>query len=174
MTTAHQQGRQLNRQVKREKKQEAREGGFTTSLFLKLAAFQKGYPRFSTIGWRDFWEYIESRLTGGGLWKSAEHYQKKGRGGPLTLVYNLSIWRAEPAVMKGENVLDGDGDREGERGDFLEDRKSIQCASKHALAADRFHKESCGKGNVWNMDWTVPWQHKEQTHRLRNIPYFLI
>lgn len=85
---------------------------------------------------------------GGGLWKSAEHYQKKRGGGPLTLAYNLSIWRAEPAVMKGENVLDGDGDREGERGDFLEERKSIQCASKSTLAADRFHKESCGKGNV--------------------------
>lgn len=28
----------------------------------------------------------------------------------LTLVYNLSIWRAEPAVMKGENVLDVDGE----------------------------------------------------------------
>lgn len=41
---------------------------------------------------------------------------KKGVGGTLTLVYNLSIWTAEPAMMRGDNVLDGDGDSEGEGG----------------------------------------------------------
>lgn len=41
---------------------------------------------------------------------------KKTGGGILSiLVYNLSIWRAEPAVMRGENVLDGD-DSEGDGG----------------------------------------------------------
>lgn len=35
------------------------------------------------------------------------------------LVYNLSIWRVEPAVMRGENVLDGDDSERARREGFL-------------------------------------------------------
>lgn len=110
MTTAHQQGRQLNHRlrVKKKKEKEAKERGFTTCRLHELAAFQKNFPLSTTFhdGSMDFWEYIEGRLAdvyvprgrwGSGVSRAA--LIKRGGDGGSKLVYNLSIWKAKPETM---------------------------------------------------------------------------
>lgn len=55
----------------------------------------------------------------GGAIKKCWEVQKKLGGILSILVYNLSIWRVEPAVMRGENVLDGDDSERARREGFL-------------------------------------------------------
>ena len=88
-----------------------------------MAAFQKDsqdFPRwlkgFLGIYWKQAIACVCVYWEDGGCRKVLSSAKKAGKN-TLALVYNLSIWRAEPAMMEGDSVLDGDGDRE--RGEFL-------------------------------------------------------
>lgn len=65
-------------------KKEAKERGFTTCRFYKLAAFQEESPLYSATfhdGSMDFWEYIEGRL--------ADVRMPRGRGGGAAVAVSV-------------------------------------------------------------------------------------